>query len=458
MALNGTESVAIATASGSAVTEAGTTTGAIAALAMANPAPSETPFTNITGTTLTAAAIVGRAIKRTGPTAAFADTFDTAANIIAALPSGSVPSAAWLMTIRSLVPYADTLAGGTGVTLLGETVIPGNSLALFLVQYTGTGAVTITGLGAIPISMGAIAANTNITTAGNGTLTAAGIVGGVITRSGPTAAFSDAIDSAANIVAALPNPNVGQSWELSLTNTSAWPETLTAGTGITLSGLANPIPANSTADFLVTYTGAGAVTLQLVGVAYNAAAGADPATVQTQFGSGTGAFLCDGTLARTISGAGVSPGATGGDYVLAVATIPANSFDGVGNRGVMITAKGSFGATSNSKRIKIIFAPATAVVGSAVSGGTAIEDTQAQTTNGGGWLISANVFKYGAANSNTQIATSNGKIAGASHLGASAPTSLTATENAAILVCITGNAATATSDIVLNEFTVTAID
>ena len=45
--------------------------------------------------------------------------------------------------------------------------------------------------------------NTAISTAGNGTLTAAGIVGGVITRTGPSGAFTDTTATAVQIVAAL---------------------------------------------------------------------------------------------------------------------------------------------------------------------------------------------------------------------------------------------------------------
>src|SRR5690348_14321496 len=44
---------------------------------------------------------------------------------------------------------------------------------------------------------------TAITTVGNGTLTAAGLVGGQILRTGPTAVYTDTTDTAANIVTAL---------------------------------------------------------------------------------------------------------------------------------------------------------------------------------------------------------------------------------------------------------------
>jgi hypothetical protein len=455
-ALTGAEIVDTHTASGSVISSVPSSTASVALLAGNTPAPVNTPVANATGTTLTAAALLGGYITRTGPSAAFSDTLDTAANIIAALPAGTPLSWGRLILIRNLVAFPETLVTGTGVTLTGETVVPGNSLWVGLCQYTGAAAVAITGLAAIPIDQGAIEANTAITTVGSGTLTAAGLTGGVITRSGPTAAFTDTTDTAANIIAALPNPMVGQSWECSLINTTAWPMTLAGGTGVTLSGLASPVPANATARALLTYAASNAVSLQLLAINYDAASGYDPSTVQVQFGSSTGAFLEEGTINLQLSSAGVAPGSTGNDNVLAVYTLPANALDGTGNRGLRITAKGSFGATGNNKRIKLFFAATTATVGSAISGGTAVADTGTITTNGGGWVIEAEVYKYGAANSNTQLGTNNGMIAGASHLGTSAPVLLTATENATILIAVTGNATTATSDIKLNQLQIEA--
>lgn len=178
----------------------------------------------------------------------------------------------------------------------------------------------------------------------------------------------------------------------------------------------------------------------------------------TQFGSGNASFPEEGNVNRQISATGVNPGATGADNVLAVYSLPANSFD-VSGRGLYIQAQGSFGATGNNKRIKIIWNPSTAVVGSTVgSGGTLVCDTGTVTTNGGGWQVSGMVFKYGAAGSNTQICMNNGAIAGSSHLGTAAPVTATATESGAILIAITGNATTAASDIVFNWLEINAMN
>src|SRR5262249_42093494 len=137
---------------------------------------------------------------------------------------------------------------------------------------------------------------------------------------------------------------------------------------------------------------------------------------------------------------------------------PAGSFDQA-NRGISITAQGSFGATGNNKRIKIVFNPASATVGSTVgAGGTTVADTGTVTTNGGGWSLSANVFKYGAAGSNTQIGVHQRAQVGAAVAALLARSLITGTESGAILIAVTGNAATAASDIVFNFLEVNALN
>lgn len=156
-----------------------------------------------------------------------------------------------------------------------------------------------------------------------------------------------------------------------------------------------------------------------------------------------------GNLNVQISAAGINPGATGADIVLATYTIPASAFD-VANRTASLQTAGSFGATANNKRVKIFFGCTSAVVGSAVVGGTAVADTGTVATNGGGWALTANVAKYGASGSNTQIAIHNQAQVGAAVSALLAPQLLTASENAGIIVAITANATTAATDIVFN--------
>jgi hypothetical protein len=169
-------------------------------------------------------------------------------------------------------------------------------------------------------------------------------------------------------------------------------------------------------------------------------------------GSSTAAIGASGVMNQQVSTAGVNPGATAADNVLAVYSIPANAFSAAGKM-IQFTAAGSFGATANNKRVKIIFNPSAAVVGSTVTGGTTVADTGTVATNGGGWQLQAQVTKVGAANANTQVAIHNQAQVGAAVAALLAPTTnLTATENAAILVAVTGNATTATTDIVFNFF------
>lgn len=165
------------------------------------------------------------------------------------------------------------------------------------------------------------------------------------------------------------------------------------------------------------------------------------------------------SLSRQLAVPGVSPGTINNDNVLAVFSLPAGTFD-IAGRGIIITGAGSFAATANAKTIKVIFNATTAVVGSAVTGGTTVATTGSQTTNsnGTGFLIGATVFKLGAAGSNTQVGFSNGAIAGTVHLGVGVPASPVAVESGAILVAITGNAVTATTDIFLDWFEVTSMN
>ena len=144
---------------------------------------------------------------------------------------------------------------------------------------------------------------------------------------------------------------------------------------------------------------------------------------------------------------------------MAVFSVPANSLDGISNRGLAITAVGSVANNTNAKRMKIYFNATTAVVGSTVTGGTVIADTGSYTTTGAaGWQINAQVFKYGVAGSNTQLAMHESTQIGATVSSLVTPQALTATESGVILIAITGNATTATTDIVMNFAQINAMN
>jgi hypothetical protein len=106
-----------------------------------------------TGTTLTAAQIVGGIINRTGTSAGFTDTTDTAVNLVAAI---GIPSAqigfSFNFTIINNTLYAQTLTGGTGVTVSGVTVIPANTIVQYLVTYTAANTFTFVATTSLPIT------------------------------------------------------------------------------------------------------------------------------------------------------------------------------------------------------------------------------------------------------------------------------------------------------------------
>lgn len=179
------------------------------------------------------------------------------------------------------------------------------------------------------------------------------------------------------------------------------------------------------------------------------------AAASNQLGS-TGVINLPGSgfISKQISAAGINPGATAADNVLAVFSLPANSFD-VAGRGVIISALGAFAATANNKRVKIIFNATTAVVGSTVTGGTTIADTGTVATNNQGFALEATVFKVGAAGANTQVAMNNSNLTGSASDAILLPTTnVAAVENAPILIAVTGNATTVAADIILNAMLV----
>jgi hypothetical protein len=89
------------------------------------------------------------------------------------------------------------------------------------------------------------------------------------------------------------------------------------------------------------------------------------------------------------------------------------------------------------------------VTAGVISGGTVtgagagvmLYDSTVQTGNNVGWSILAQLFKYGAAGSNTQYAQVQ-PIYGATHGGVTPPSFLTLTESAAINVVLTGSSST----------------
>lgn len=109
-----------------------------------------------------------------------------------------------------------------------------------------------------PLFSGLPIAGTTVTTdatAGAVTYTAAQLLGGVILRDPNGAARSDVFPTAALLAAAVPGADVGSSFTVHIRNTADAAETITmtAGTGVTISGTAT-IAQNNAKSFLVCFT------------------------------------------------------------------------------------------------------------------------------------------------------------------------------------------------------------
>jgi hypothetical protein len=88
-------------------------------------------------------------------------------------------------------------------------------------------------------------------TAGNITLPVAGLLAGWIDRSGPGAGYADVFPAADAILAALPDLTRGDSFDVIITSSVAFANTITAGTGITLAGTTS-VAASSGRQYLIT--------------------------------------------------------------------------------------------------------------------------------------------------------------------------------------------------------------
>ncbi len=92
------------------------------------------------------------------------------------------------------------------------------------------------------------------------TYTGAALVGGLIRRFSPGAAFTDCTDTATNIIASIPGAKVNQTFPVFIANLGSGLETLAAGTGVTIAGTAS-IGSAQCRLYLGSVTGSAAVTM-----------------------------------------------------------------------------------------------------------------------------------------------------------------------------------------------------
>jgi hypothetical protein len=114
---------------------------------------SETSIAATSGTTVSAAAFTGGIILRSGPSTAFTDMTDTAANLVSALAAPArVAGQSFEVMIANMASAAMALAPGNGISFAGN--LSGGNFAIgagatrilrAVVTATGTAAVTFYG-------------------------------------------------------------------------------------------------------------------------------------------------------------------------------------------------------------------------------------------------------------------------------------------------------------------------
>ena len=184
--------------------------------------------------------------------------------------------------------------------------------------------------------------------------------------------------------------------------------------------------------------------------------------IPSLFGGGTGVMEESGNVSVQSGAPLTNPASITNDNVLAVYTVPAGSLSAAG-KGLEITCGGNLAGNTHTKECNLRWNPVTAVVGSAVGTNSTsflLGDTGA-TTNAGataGWVLQAQVYKYGAAGSNTQIGQETGSIVGAIHGGCGIMAALTTNESASIAIAVTGNATSSVGDISLWNINIEAFN
>lgn len=262
-ALTGTE---IATVDNGGAGLATATAQQIASLGRSGSPMANTAITTVGNGILTAAALVGGLITRTGPVAAFSDTTASAALIVAAIP-GAFVGQSFPVTIKNGTAFAQTLLAGAGVTLPPTIVIPANSAGTYLVTLTSLTAVTLTHIETELVD-GITPAQFTTAALAAGTLAAGAITGAAFVVLQNTGAIPGAqtVRTAAQMLADFNQARVGMSYMLRIVNTGAGTLTLTAdgGATVTITGTAT-VATNTFRDYLVTFNTATTATIQSVG-------------------------------------------------------------------------------------------------------------------------------------------------------------------------------------------------
>lgn len=241
------------------------------------------------------------------------------------------------------------MAALTGTEILYVVPLQINGQPGAILEQTTTAAVA-----ALAATEGAPFIVTPITTVGNGTLTAAGLVGGEIMRSGPVAAFSDATDTAAAIITAA-GGIVGSSFSALIKNTTAFTQTITAGLNVTLPQTII-VPPFSVANYIGTLATATTVTFVHIDTTPISVGGETTAPtfgILATNGAGTitAALMAGGYTSRTtVAAAATDTTDTAANIIAAVGTIvnkigTAFKYTYQNNSSAPITVTGGLGVT-----------------------------------------------------------------------------------------------------------------
>lgn len=257
-----------------------------------------TTISTVGNGTLTAAGLIGGQISRLGPTAAYTDTTDTAAAIIAAEGGAFTSGSSFITRIKNFTAYPQTIAGGTGVTWSTVTIVHPFSVGTYYATLGGTQASPTVTFGHIQTTSAFLPAATGnpsgvtLATNGAGTITAAGIASGVTLRTTVAAAATDTTDTVANIIAAAFSSvaAIGSAFEWTYVNNSVSAMTLAGASSVTISGQ-TVVPPNSWVKYLVTLTGATTISMVAIGAGYFPT---------------SGTFVANGATPVTVSNAAVT--------------------------------------------------------------------------------------------------------------------------------------------------------
>jgi len=228
--------------------------------------------------TVTAAQLLGGYITN-DPAADVALTLPTAALLVAAIPNCQVGSS--FKCVIENTGDADeemTLTLGAGATLTLSSAIIGVDMRrefMMVITNVGTPAYTVydvNEIGFSAITCAQLTKRTVVTAGGGGaiTITAAQLLGGYL-QNDPAGAVNATTDTATAIIAAIPNCQVGSSFEFILENTANGAEvtTIVGGAGVTLETGHDFTPTQNEAVkllFVVTNVGTPAITVYGLGV------------------------------------------------------------------------------------------------------------------------------------------------------------------------------------------------